>query len=437
MALVTPSVSRSSEPPTSGRRGTVSDWREFGQRRYRRFRVLAVAQGFIGSLSGPAIIIPLLLGLGAHPALATLLAVLPVIGTTVQRFVPALLDRSDGNLRGLVILATTVGEPRGLYLAVVVTLAAMGVLPTWAAIALIGLLMGALGAMGATSYGLLQAWYQIVLPDERRRVVTPRLGAIALGIGSVVLLPFALAIDRLVTAFGVWAYVAPLGLAGLGGIVAAVMVRTLPPPGRVRVPRAAAAFAGPNEDRLRMLARVLNLAGLSAGLAPFLSVYAMTVLRTGPGFAIAVSAVSSAALVASSVWVSGHLRGGSSSRLLRTSMLLRGAALWSGVLAFPGNPVAPLVLIVVAILMAAGDSAGQLSANERLFRLATGPSVIAFQSGNVVRNVAAYGIGLLGGALVMLFGGYPSFALLFVASGTTRFVAARQTEVTPPVAAAG
>jgi hypothetical protein len=95
------------------------------------------------------------------------------------------------------------------------------------------------------------------------------------------------------------------------------------------------------------------------------------------------------------------------------------------------------VHIVVDILMAAGDSAGQLSANERVFRLATGPSVIAFQSGNVVRNVAAYGIGLLGGALVMLFGGYPSFALLFVASGTTRFVAARQTEVTPPVAAAG
>ena len=92
-------------PSTRRFSGTVSDWREFGQRRYRPFRILAVAQGFIGALSGPAIVIPLLLGLGAHPALATLLAVLPVLGTTVQRFVPALLDRTDGNLRGLVILA--------------------------------------------------------------------------------------------------------------------------------------------------------------------------------------------------------------------------------------------------------------------------------------------------------------------------------------------
>lgn len=418
-------------PSTRRFSGTVSDWREFGQRRYRPFRILAVAQGFIGALSGPAIVIPLLLGLGAHPALATLLAVLPVLGTTVQRFVPALLDRTDGNLRGLVILGATIGEPRGLYLAGVVALSAAGILPTWAAIALIGLLMGLLGALGAVSYGLLQSWYQIILPDAERRLVAPRLGGIALGIGSVVLLPIALTIDRLVAGIGPWAYVVPLSIAGTAGVVAAVMLRLLPSPGRIRVPRhAAAAFEGPNEHRLRRLANVLNLAGLSAGLAPFLSVYAMTVLETGPGFAIVISAVSSATLVASSLWVSGHLRGGSSSRLLRASMILRGAALFAAVTAHPANPLAPLVLLLVAFLMAAGDAAGQLSANERLFRLATGPSVIAFQSGNVLRNVAAYGVGLSAGALVMLFGGYAAFAILFVASGTTRFVAARRTEVT-------
>ena len=418
-------------PSTRRFRGSVSDWREFGQRRYRPFRVLAVAQGFIGALSGPAIVIPLLLGLGAHPALATLLAVLPVLGTTVQRFVPAFLDRTDGNLRGLVLLGATIGEPRGLYLAAIVALNAAGIIPTWAAIALIGLLVGVLGALGAMSYGLLQAWYQIILPDDERRLVAPRLGGIALGIGSVVLLPIALTIDGLVATIGTWAYVVPLSIAGVAGILAAVMLRMLPSPGRIRVPRhAAAAFAGPNEDRLRRLARVLNLAGLSAGLAPFLSVYAMTVLDSGPGFAIVISATSSATLVASSLWVSGHLRGGSSSRLLRASMLLRGVALLSAVGAYPDNPLAPLIVLLVAVLMAAGDAAGQLSANERLFRLATGPSVIAFQSGNVLRNVAAYSLGLTAGSVVMLVGGYASFAVLFVAAGAARLVAGHQAEVT-------
>jgi hypothetical protein len=53
-----------------------------------------------------------------------------------------------------------------------------------------------------------------------------------------------------------------------------------------------------------------------------------------------------------------------------------------------------------------------------------------------VRNVAAYAIGLLAGATVMLFGGYPSFAVLFGAAGATRIVAARLTDVAPRAQAA-
>ena len=53
-----------------------------------------------------------------------------------------------------------------------------------------------------------------------------------------------------------------------------------------------------------------------------------------------------------------------------------------------------MVLILVAVLMAAGDTAGQLAANERLFRLATGPGVLAFQSHFVVHNVGAYAGGV-------------------------------------------
>jgi hypothetical protein len=415
----------------SGLSATVTDWRVFASRRYRPFRGLAVAQGFIGALTGPAIVIPLLLAIGAHPALATFVAVLPAAGTMAQRWLPAMLDRTDGNLRGIVVLLATIGEPRGFLLAGVVAGAAAGWLPDGAAIALIGLVSGVLGALGAISSSLLQSWYQIILPDDQRRLVAPRLGGISLGIGSVVLLPIALTIDRVVAGVGLWAYAVPLLGAGFAGLVPVVVLRRLPAPGRIRVPRRP---DGGDEAqvRLRRHGNVMTLALLSAGLSPFLSVYAMTVLGTGAGFAIAVSAVSSATLVLSSLYVSSHLRGGSSSRLLRRSFLLRGVALTLGLAAHPANPLAPAVVMAVAILMAAGDTAGQLAANERLMRLATGPGVLAFQRDFVVRNVGAYSTGVTISSAVMLLGGYPAFAILFVAAGTGRFVAARITEVSRP-----
>ena len=410
---------------------TVSDWRAFAARRYRPFRLLAVAQGFIGALTGPAITIPLLLALGAHPAVATAVAVLPAVGTMSQRWLPAMLDRTDGNLRGLVILFAMVGEPRGLLMAGVVGLAAIGWLPAWAAIALLALVSGPLGALGAMSSSLQQSWYQIILPDDERRLVAPRLGGISLGIGSVVLLPIAFAIDGLVDAVGLWAYAAPLAVGGLAGLVPILVLRGLPAPGRIRVPRQTV-WSGDDLARLRRHGNVMTVALLSAGLSPFLSVYAMSVLGTGAGFAIAISAVSSATLVIASLYVSSHLRGGSSTLVLRRSFLLRGVALLLALAAHPTNPFAPAVLMAVAILMAMGDTAGQLSANERLFRLATGPAVLAFQSHFVVRNVGAYCGGITASSLVMLFGGYPAFAVLFVAAGIGRFTAARATRSTEP-----
>ena len=409
----------------------MADWRRFATRQYRPFRLLAVAHGFIGALTGPALTIPLLLALGAHPALATAIAVLPAAGTMTQRWLPAMLDRTDGNLRGLVILLATLGEPRGLLLAAVVAVTAAGWLPSWAAIALIGVVSGLMGALGAIAYSLQQSWYQIILPEDQRRLVAPRLGGIALGIGSVILLPIALTIDGLVATVGLWAYAAPLLVAGLAGLVPLVVLRRLPAPGRIRVPRGMP-WGDDSQTRLRRHGNVMTLALLSAGLSPFLSVYAISVLGTGAGFAIAVSAVSSGTLVLASLYVSSHLAGGSSSRLLRRSFLLRGCALLFGLAAAPMNPFAPLVLVLVAILMAAGDTAGQLSANERLMRLATGPGVLAFQSHFVVRNVGAYTGGVAASSVIMLLGGYPAFAILFVAAGVGRFAAARATEVTAP-----
>jgi hypothetical protein len=406
----------------------MTDWRAFAARRYRPFRGLAVAQGLIGSLTGPAITIPLLLGLGAHPALATFLAVLPALGTMAQRWLPAMLDRTDGNLRGLVLLFASIGEPRGLYLGAVVALMAAGWLPTWAAIALIGIISGVLGALGSIAYSLEQSWYQIVLPDDQRRLVTPRLGGISLGIGSVVLLPVALVIDDVAAAIGAWAYVAPLLLSGIAGVTSLGVLHRLPHPGRIRVPRRTA-WHTEGHARLRRHGDVMTLALLSAGFSPFLSVYAMSVLGMGAGFAIAISAISSGTLVLSSIYVSSHLRGGSSSRLLRRSFLLRAVALFLGLAAHPVNPLAPAVVILIAVLLAAGDTAGQLAANERLLRLATGPDVLAFQSHFVVRQVGAYGIGNATSSLIMLLGGYPAFAILFVVAGAGRYAAARATDL--------
>lgn len=417
--------------PVPNLRPAVSDWRAFGARQYRSFRLLAVAQGFIGALTGRAITIPLLLALGAHPAVATVVAVLPAVGTMSQRWLPAMLDRTDGNLRGLVILFAAIGEPRGLLMAGVVALAAIGWLPAWAAITLIAVVIGPLGALGAISSSLQQSWYQIILPDDERRLIAPRLGGITLGIGSVVLLPIAFTIDAVVGGIGLWAYTVPLLVGGLAGIVPLVILRRLPAPGRIRVPQQTT-WSGDEQARLRRHGNVMTLALLSAGLSPFLSVYAITVLGTGAGFAIALSAVSSGTLVLASIYVSSHLRGGSSSVFLRRSFLLRGVALFAGLAAHPANPYAPMVLVLVAVLMAMGDTAGQLAANERLFRLATGPGVLAFQSHFVVRNVGAYCGGITASSLVMLLGGYPAFAALFVAAGIGRFTAARATWITEP-----
>ena len=419
---------RAPRVPTSA---SVSDWRAFAAREYRPFRVLAVAQGVIGALTGPAITIPLLLALGAHPALATAIAVLPAVGTMSQRWLPSMLDRTDGNLRGLVILFATIGEPRGLLLAGAVALTALGWLPAWATIALIGIVSGLLGALGSIAYSLQQSWYQIILAEDERRLVAPRLGGITLGIGSVILLPIAFGIDAFIEGVGLWAYAAPLLVSGVAGIVPLVVLRRLPAPGRIRVPRRTT-WHSDAQARLRRHGNVMTLALLSAGLSPFLSVYAMSVLGTGAGFAIAISAISSGTLVLASLFVSTHLRGGSASRLLRTSFLIRGAALFLGLAAHPVNPAAPAVLIAVAVLMAAGDTAGQLAANERLFRLATGPGVLAFQSHFVVRNVGAYTGGVAASSVIMLLGGYPAFAILFVAAGIGRFTAARVTEVSAP-----
>ena len=80
----------------------VQDWQRFAAPRFRTFHYLAMTQGVVasspGSTSSSRSRWPRL------PAfVAILLGVLPLAGGMAQLFVPRLLDRTDGNLRGLTI----------------------------------------------------------------------------------------------------------------------------------------------------------------------------------------------------------------------------------------------------------------------------------------------------------------------------------------------
>ena len=82
----------------------VQDWQRFAAPRFRTYHYLAMAQGVVGVLAGFDVVIPFALAIGTPPFVAVLLGVLPLAGGMAQLLVPRLLDRTDGNLRGLTIL---------------------------------------------------------------------------------------------------------------------------------------------------------------------------------------------------------------------------------------------------------------------------------------------------------------------------------------------
>jgi hypothetical protein len=175
------------------------------------------------------------------------------------------------------------------------------------------------------------------------------------------------------------------------------------------------------------------VAAFGAGFGPYLSIYAISVLGLPPAFAIVLAALSSAASLISATIVGGLLGRGSSSRTLRLSFLMRGGSMILGLLAFPQNPAAGLILGVVAILASAGAAAGTLSANERLMRLAPGPELLRAQGRFVAGTAVGITIGQLSNAaiLAILPLGYTAFAILFAVSGLTRFFTAAQADVSP------
>jgi hypothetical protein len=457
------------ESRRGGMHTALDEWRAFLGKRYRRFLGIGVGQATVSSLAGDGLTIPLLLALGAHPALATLIGVLPFAFSSAQLLVPRLLRRFGGNLRGLTMGILLVGETRGFILAGLTVLAWAGVLPHPVAVLAIGAVMTMAGAATTIGGTNLLAWYGAILPDPERRFVAPRVMGVNLGLGAVLLLPVAVLVQAAGPRIGILVYALVFTLAGLAGSAELLVVRRLPRPGRVLVaartaatspvtsPVAATTAAAPGpmaapranpvpaatalaamalepiapSGELNRFLRSITLAAFGAGFGPYLSIYAISVLHQPPAFAILLAALSSAASLVSATIVGGLLGRGSASRTLRLSFLLRGGSMIFGLLSFPQNPLAWLILCVVAVLASAGAAAGTLSSNERLMRLTPGPELIDAQGRFVAGTAAGITIGQTTNAVILaiLPLGYTAFAILFTASGLTRFVAAARADV--------
>ena len=417
-------------PGTRPARDALAEWRAFASARYRAYHVIGAAQGVVTNVAGTALAIPLVLELGAPPAVATVIGILPLAGGMAQLGIPGLLRRTQGNLQGVTLLAVVAGETRGLWLAFIATLVGMHAIPPDVAVAAIAVVLAIGGAFGSIAGSNQLAWYHVVLSDEERRFVAPRVLGISVGLGAVMLLPIALLIDPAARTFGPSAYAPPFLLAGLAGFFELGGTAGLPHPGRVRVPRLAdAPVADP--ATLRRFGRIAAFASFGSGFGPYLSIYVISVLHLSAGFAIVLSAVAAGASLVASIVVGGLLHRHSASRILRVAYIFRGGSMLLALAALPGTPWAAPVLVAVSAIVSAGASADALASNERLFRLAAGPSAIAHQGRFVARNGAAVTLGQLASAGVMAVGpvAYSTFAVLFAGSGMARVVAAARLDV--------
>ena len=451
---------------SGGLRTAAREWQVFLGGRYRRYLGIGVSSAAVSALAGDGLTIPLLLALGAHPAVATVIGVLPFAFSAAQLLVPRLLRRFDGNLRAVTLAILFVGETRGFILAVLTFLAWAGAIPRPVAIVAIGLVMSLAGAATTIGGTNLLAWYGAILPDSERRFVAPRVMGTTLGLGAVLLLPVAILVQLAYVSLGLRVYGLVFLVAGAAGLLELLVLRRLPRPGRVLVARprstspagpqagpqavAPATSAAPGAPRalngpvaagetvapgstpaLRRFLRSISVAAFGAGFGPYLSIYALSVLHLTPAFAILLAALSSAASLVSATVVGGMLSRGSASRTLRVSFLLRGGSMLLGLLAFPGNPAAWFVLCIVAIIVSAGAAAGTLSANERLMRLVPGPELLHAQGRFVAGSALGMTLGQSANAaiLAVLPLGFPAFAILFAVSGLTRFVTAAQADV--------
>jgi len=421
-------------------------WRAFATAQYRPFQAIAVGQAFTASYASDALFVPLLLRLGAPPALVIVVGAAPVGGAALQAFVPQILRRLKGNLRGLT-LVLALAEVRGFALAAIVAGLATGTVDVALGIALISITVAVGQTAGVLSGSNISLWTAVVLPEAERRLVGPRMGALTMALSTVLLLPAGLALDAGTRAIGLWAYGAFFVVGGVASILTPLAVWRLPRPGRVLVARETAA-ATQIPLAFRRFTDVSAIAGLGQGLVPSLSLYALSVLGMSAGFAVALSGVAAAGALAGSLAAGSFLLGGSSSRVLRASFLVRTLAALSCVAAMPANPSAPAFLLIGAALFNGAGNAGALATNERLYRLAPPEARVHCQSRFVGTTAAAAGTGSLVSAMALALAppaAWGAYTALYAGSAISRAIATVRTDVSaswssppaPPIETAG
>jgi len=407
----------------------IRPWVAFAGRRNRPYQAIAGSQAVLAAFATDALFVPFLLVLGANAALVTVVGMLPVLGSAAQALMPAALRRTDGNLRGIAIALIALTETRGLLFALVAAGVALGLLPHGVAIALTALIVLAANSGALMAEATLFSWLAIVLPEQERRSVTPKMMGVTAGLSAVLLLPAGAALSAADAATASWLYVALFGTGFAASLPLLRTVRRLPRPGRVAIPPPESAPAPAPAVRPFLRAASWNAAGV--GFTPYFGVFAVVVLGMSPGFSVLLSGVWALASLLTSAVIGAVMAQVSSARLLRASYALRGAGALLCLAAFPGNPAAAAVLLTAVVVGAVGYQATVLSQTERLFRLATGPTLVAVQASFTARNAVAFTAAgsALSGAMAVAGGiGFPAWAAIFVASALPRFIAARGTE---------
>jgi hypothetical protein len=174
------------------------------------------------------------------------------------------------------------------------------------------------------------------------------------------------------------------------------------------------------------------IASFGQGLLPALSLYALSVLGMSAGFAVALSGVAAAGALAGSLAAGSFLFGGSSSRVLRASFLVRAVAAACCVAAIPANPLAPAFLLVGSALFNGAGNAGALATNERLYRLAPAQARVHCQSRFVGATGAAAGAGAIVCAAALTLAApaaWVAYTALYAGSAISRTIATFRTEV--------
>ncbi len=405
-------------------------WRAFASARYRPFQAIAVGQAFTGSYASDALFVPLLLRLGAPAALVVLVGAAPVGGAVLQAFAPQMLRRLKGDLRGLT-LVLALAEVRGFVLAAIAAGVAAGAVGQLQGVVLISVTVAIGQTAGVLSGSNITLWTAVVLPDAERRLVGPRMGALTMALSTALLLPAGFVLDAGTRAIGLWAYVAFFVVGGIASTLTPIAVARLPRPGRVMVARETAGGTElPPGFRRFMDASVV--AAFGQGLIPSLSLYALSVLGMSAGFAVALAGVAAGGALAGSLSAGSFLFGGSSSRVLRATFLLRALAAACCAAAIPANPLAPAFLLLGAALFNGAGNAGVLAANERLYRLAPAQARVHCQSRFVGATAGAAGGGAVICATALALAppaAWAAYTALYAGSAICRSVATVRTEV--------